>query len=103
MPPKFDRCVKRVMDQGKSKDSAYAICVAMWKRTHGGQSPFGSSEALDLSEYEEFSQSMDLEAIEKEMFKEDTDTFYALKNEMDAIENEEQKNKKEETLKKIKQ
>ena len=26
MPPKLDRCVRRVRRQGKSKQSAYAVC-----------------------------------------------------------------------------
>ena len=28
MPPKFERCVKGLMEQGKSKSAAYAICVS---------------------------------------------------------------------------
>jgi len=28
MPEKLDRCVKKLMKQGKSKDSAFAICTA---------------------------------------------------------------------------
>jgi dipeptidase len=38
MPAKLDRCVKAVKDQGKSEDSAYAICVKSTgiKRKKGG-------------------------------------------------------------------
>lgn len=31
MPAKFDRCVKDVMDSGKTEDQAYAICTAQFK------------------------------------------------------------------------
>lgn len=32
MPKKLERCVKKVKKQGKSKDSAYAICTAQMKK-----------------------------------------------------------------------
>lgn len=32
MPADFDRCVKQVMKQGRSKDSAFAICTATFKK-----------------------------------------------------------------------
>lgn len=32
MPADFDRCVQQVMKQGKSKDSAFAICTATFKK-----------------------------------------------------------------------
>ena len=32
MPKKLDRCVKKVMKQGKDKSSAYAICNASLKK-----------------------------------------------------------------------
>lgn len=39
MPPKLERCVRKVMRQGKSKSSAYAICSKStgWKRGKGGK------------------------------------------------------------------
>jgi hypothetical protein len=39
MPEVLDRCVKRLMNQGYSKDKAYAICVKStgWKRGKGGK------------------------------------------------------------------
>lgn len=38
MPDVLDRCVTKVMSQGKSKSRAYGICVAStgWKRKKGG-------------------------------------------------------------------
>ena len=100
MPAKFDRCVKDVMKQGKSKDSAYAICVAMWKKSHGGRSPF-SYEGIDfnnLIEYEEIVKTMDLEAAEKEMMNIDSEIFLSLQSELEEIEDEMKANKKEKTL-----
>ena len=32
MPKEFDNCVKKVMGQGKSKSSAFAICTASFKK-----------------------------------------------------------------------
>lgn len=31
MPEKIDKCVKKVMQQGKAKNQAYAICVSSIK------------------------------------------------------------------------
>lgn len=31
MPEKLDRCVKKLMKEGKSKEQAYAICVSSIK------------------------------------------------------------------------
>jgi hypothetical protein len=38
MPKILDKCVKKVKKQGKSKSSAYAICVKStgWKKKKGG-------------------------------------------------------------------
>ena len=79
MPAKFDRCVRDVMAKGKGKDSAYAICVAMWKKKHG-KSPFANEE-LDFSnidEYEQFAETMKLSIIEREMFEQAPDVFMDL-------------------------
>lgn len=32
MPAEFDKCVQKVMGQGKSKSSAFAICTATFKK-----------------------------------------------------------------------
>jgi hypothetical protein len=36
MPEKLDRCVKAVMESGKSEESAYAICQAQFKDSYKG-------------------------------------------------------------------
>lgn len=38
MPKKLERCVAKVMAQGRSKSSAYGICSAStgWKKAKGG-------------------------------------------------------------------
>ena len=38
MPAKLERCVQKVQSQGKSKDSAYAICSSStgWQKKSGG-------------------------------------------------------------------
>lgn len=38
MPAKLKRCVRKVMAKGKSKSSAYGICVVStgWQRKKGG-------------------------------------------------------------------
>jgi len=45
MPKAFDDCVNSLLKQGKSKDSAYAICVSQYKDKHG-KSPFGKKEDI---------------------------------------------------------
>jgi len=39
MPKEFTDCVDRLRAQGKSKDSAYAICTDAYKKRHGGRTP----------------------------------------------------------------
>jgi len=46
MPKKFDDCVKGIKKQGKNDDSAYAICVAQYKKDHDGKSPFSKKEDI---------------------------------------------------------
>lgn len=59
MPAKLERCVNRVMDQGKSKDSAYAICVKSTgcKRKKGGGWTKGKKtvkEYVEMPDFETF-------------------------------------------------
>lgn len=103
MPAKFDRCVRDVMAKGRSKDSAYAICVAMWKKKYG-KSPF-SSEELDFSnidEYETFAETMDLAAIEREMFEQAPDVFMDLQKDMEQVQAEIDRKNRQQTLSELK-
>lgn len=102
MPAKFDRCVKQVMSQGKSKDSAYAICVAMWKKKYG-KSPFASEE-LDFSsldEFEQFAKTMNLAAVEMEMFEQVPEVFIDLQKNMEEVQAEIDRKEREKTLKSL--
>lgn len=47
MPKEFDDCVNALIKKGKSKDSAYAICVANYKKKHG-KSPFSKEQVETL-------------------------------------------------------
>lgn len=53
MPEEFEKCVRGLMNDPKfkpqnegesKKDAAYAICVAQYKKRHGGKSPLEKSE-----------------------------------------------------------
>lgn len=53
MPEEFDRCVRALMGdpnfksenkEESKRDAAYAVCVASYKKRHGGKSPFTSSQ-----------------------------------------------------------
>ena len=48
MPAEFLKCVKDLKAQGKSDDSAYAICVASYQKANGGKSPFKNEEVDTL-------------------------------------------------------
>lgn len=39
MPAEFVKCVDALVGQGKSKDSAYAICTVQYKKRHKGHTP----------------------------------------------------------------
>lgn len=39
MPAEFVKCVDTMMGEGKSKDSAYAMCTVQYKKRHKGQTP----------------------------------------------------------------
>jgi hypothetical protein len=96
MPEVLDRCVKKLMSQGYSKDKAFAICVKStgWKRGKGGRwvkakkeeskmiclwaSPFDSN--LDIKEWMESNfpdvkLEIDDELI-SESFHDDVDIWY---------------------------
>jgi hypothetical protein len=49
MPAEFVKCVKTLMDEGKDKNSAYAICTAQYKKRHNGKTP----QSADSSYYEQ--------------------------------------------------
>ena len=55
MPEELDRCVKKLMDEGKSESEAYAICSEStgWKRDEGGGwTKESSNKMAQLSEQE---------------------------------------------------
>ena len=47
MPAEFDSCVNDLKKQGKSNDSAYAICVSSYQKKHG-KSPFSKKEEIQI-------------------------------------------------------
>lgn len=47
MPPEFDRCVRKVIGQGRSQSSAFAICTAAFKRAGKETENFQMKEKLD--------------------------------------------------------
>lgn len=59
MPKEFDACVRGLMkdpefkprkENETKKDAAYAVCVAAYKKRHGGKSPFSEAENLSFQE-----------------------------------------------------
>ena len=46
MPAEFTNCVADLKKQGKSEDSAYAICVSDYMKKHG-KSPFKSESEIE--------------------------------------------------------
>lgn len=51
MPQEFIKCVDSLIKSGKSKDSAYAICTAQYKKRHEGRTP-QQDEKASLEEIE---------------------------------------------------
>lgn len=51
MPREFVDCVNALLREGKSKDSAYAICTDAFKKRHGGKTPqeMESKHTLDIT------------------------------------------------------
>jgi len=57
MPKEFTDCVADLKSQGKSADSAYAICTAQYIKKHG-KSPFANEEIAHLPISEQAKQSI---------------------------------------------
>jgi len=47
MPAEFTKCVSDLKAQGKSEDSAYAICVSSYMKKHG-KSPFAKEDDINI-------------------------------------------------------
>lgn len=48
MPAEFIKCVDTLIGQGKSKESAYAICTVQYKKRHKGHTPQSDEGSLEI-------------------------------------------------------
>lgn len=65
MPKEFDACVADLKKQKYSSDSAYAICVAQYKKKHG-KSPFSFKEEIKEASMDERRKRLEIAVLEAE-------------------------------------
>lgn len=73
MPAEFDKCVQKVMGQGKDKSSAFAICTATFKRAGKKTENFQMEEKLDEKKEVKLDEDGDIIVAENVKFYIDSD------------------------------